>query len=160
MVRSNQAFRQTIRDCRPSLDDPANAKELMFRPSRAASDVEWPALFVRGTTLFAQQFDTGRSNSPRSPTSVFEDVWRNTGLEAPGGCTSAPTGRSPAAPGAANLRLAWVDSVGSRAGVYGPPQAGSPTLSRDGRLIVATHDTSRLRDNLWVLEHGADAACS
>ena len=116
-------------------------------------------LFVRGTTLFAQQFDLARLQLTGNPFAVAESIVTGTTAGSRVVALSASaSGRIVYRTGSAasERQFVWFDRSGREVGHVGDPDGGnplSPSLSTDQRRL-AFHRNVGGNADIWLLDTG------
>jgi len=129
-------------------------KLLLLSALKAAFAPPHHLLFVRETTLMAQEFDPNRLELRGDPLPVAENVATNIVLNFPAFSVSQ-TGLLAYRPGGSRAyrQLVLVDRGGRRAEIAGPPgNFQNPVFSPDGQLIaVSRQDQGR---DIWIVNTG------
>jgi eukaryotic-like serine/threonine-protein kinase len=135
-------------------------RRLVDSDSIAASVASGHLLFVRGTTLFAQQFDLARLQLTGTPFPIAESIaMRTTTRTTQVAALSASTvGRIVyrSASAASERQFVWFDRSGGELAKVGEPDRespSSPSLSTDQRRL-AVHRQVGGNTDIWLLETG------
>jgi len=111
-------------------------------------------LFLRGTTLMAQQFDVGSIQLAGEPFPVAEQVTRETltGRAAFGASENGMLAfRSSGA--TSSRQLVWFDRGGKQVGDLGPPGAYvNPKVSPDGQQVAVEIAVGEANSDIWLLD--------
>jgi Tol biopolymer transport system component len=137
-----------------SLDDPAGvelASAGTIMPSTAYNVGYYDgfALFMRNSTLIAQQLDVSARKLEGTPSTIAENV-STFSISENGVLAYRTTSATPAEP----RQLVWYDRQGSRTPIAGmPPGSANPRLSLDGTHIVVDTSGGALRNaDLWTID--------
>jgi eukaryotic-like serine/threonine-protein kinase len=135
-------------------------RRLVDSDAIAASVASGHLLFVRGTTLFAQQFDLARLQLTGTPFPIAESIaMRTTTRTTQVAALSASTaGRIVyrTASAASERQFVWFDRSGGELAKVGDPDRegpSSPSLSADQRRL-AVHRQVGGNTDIWLLETG------
>jgi serine/threonine protein kinase len=113
-------------------------------------------LFNRGTTLYAQRFDTGRLELTGDPAPLAEHVLQFGGSTAGANLSASLNGVLAYRTGAAggDLEMTWFDRSGKRLSTVGSPgQFSNPALSPDEKwLAVGKIDPTVKTRDLWLYD--------
>jgi eukaryotic-like serine/threonine-protein kinase len=137
-------------DAKPS----EQSKQRLLATDLAASYANGYLFFMRGTTLMAQPFDTGKFQLKGEPVPVAENVRRATvGV---GVFSVSPRGVLAYREGGAvggNLRLTWFDRQGKAVGSIGQPGPDQGVaLSPDGKRVAVRDAAQQARGDIWTLD--------
>ncbi|HEU5237385.1 MAG TPA: protein kinase [Pyrinomonadaceae bacterium] len=129
-------------------------KRLLTASSNAKFALPGYLLFVRDTTLMAQQFDPSSFQLSGEPQRVVEQI--NVG-PGPGGVASfsvSATGILVYWGWSGNTQLNWFDRTGKLLSSLGPPlRYGNLSLSRDEKHVAVTiRDPQSATTDIWILD--------
>lgn len=147
-------------------NDPGSASDLLRSDSRVqyidslANRGAGYLLFLRGSSLLAQPFDSGSLRVTGEPIPVASKVssFRATGA---GSFTVSNSGAIAYQTLVSRSQLVWVDRAGRQVGSVGPANSNvkAGRLSPDGRKVVtAIYDIERGAQNLWIVDVKGNAA--
>jgi Tol biopolymer transport system component len=136
---------------------------LLLRGTTNAKFAQGKLVFVRGTTLMAQPFDTSYLRLTGEPVPIAENVWTRSAVQAVGAFTISTTGVLAFKPGNAPVepaRLTWFDRVGrettaSEGSLKGIDHASvepEVTLSPDGQQAATVVNVSAAQQDVWVFD--------
>jgi len=141
-----------------SAPDQQNSQRLFATPSRA--QVVAPkggpvrVLYLRGTTLMAQNFDMAKLRLAGEPVAVAEPVGRSLAFGFFAASTATLAYRAPVEQ---NIQLQWFDRSGKKGAIAGEPIARQSTLalSADGQRALVSRTESNTAD-VWLLDLSRD----
>jgi Tol biopolymer transport system component/tRNA A-37 threonylcarbamoyl transferase component Bud32 len=138
--------------------DSSETKQLLQSEFKAAY-AGGHLLFVRGTTLMAQPFDTARLELTGHASPVADGVWVAAGAGQASFSVSDTGVLAYVNAALANSQFAWFDRSGRVLAHVGRPAryAAAPQLARDGRRLVVSQGLPG-SEQIWLLDAMADTA--